>query len=139
MGASKLWRGRGHATRADVCVGNAEDIAEEEWALKLGIFPVCSLLLILFDSSSLLLLRRRRRGGSGVFQTDTCDIFMRARGFVMMSASPAASCIWHLAARVVRHAPTPAAGVRESSRSRQSAQQRSPAYDAARQRTSLRI
>ena len=28
-------------TRSEPCVGNAEDIAEEEWALKLGIFPVC--------------------------------------------------------------------------------------------------
>ena len=52
--------------RANVCVGNAEGIAEEEWALKLEIFPVCSVLLILFDSSSLLLLRRRLRGGSDV-------------------------------------------------------------------------
>ena len=52
--------------RSDLCVGNAEGIAEEEWALKLEIFPVCSVLLILFDSSSLLSLRRRLRGGSDV-------------------------------------------------------------------------
>ena len=53
-------------TRSEPCVGNAEDIAEEEWALKLGTFPVCSVLLILFDSSSLLLLRRRLRLRSDV-------------------------------------------------------------------------
>ena len=40
-GASKLLRGRGHATRADVCVGNGDGIAEEEWAIKLSSFPVC--------------------------------------------------------------------------------------------------
>ena len=31
---------RAHGT-SEPCVGNAEGIAEEEWALKLGIFPVC--------------------------------------------------------------------------------------------------
>ena len=41
-------------------------------ALKLGIFPVCGVLLILFDSSSLLLLRRRLRGGSDVSKTHAC-------------------------------------------------------------------
>ena len=28
-------------TRSEPCVGDGEGIAEEEWALKLGIFPVC--------------------------------------------------------------------------------------------------
>ena len=65
-GASKLLRGRGHATRADVCVGNAEDIAEEEWAIKLSSFPVCGSVVIFLDSSRRLLVRRRLRGGSDV-------------------------------------------------------------------------
>ena len=51
---------------SDLCVGRPDGIVQEDWAIKLGIFPVCSVLLILFDSSSFLLLRRRLRGGSDV-------------------------------------------------------------------------
>ena len=65
-GASKLLRGRGHATRADVCVGNGDGIAEEEWAIKLSSLPVCVLLVILFDSSLRLLVKRRLGSGSDV-------------------------------------------------------------------------
>ena len=37
-----------HMTRSEPCVGNAEGIAEEEWALELGIFPGLVVVLIFF-------------------------------------------------------------------------------------------
>ncbi len=105
---------------------------------------VWCVLLILFDSSSLLLLRRRLRGGSDVFQTHACDIFLRfARGAALRADVIAASSHLLFEARgkvnTLRHAPALAAGVGESSRTRQSAQQRSPAGYAERQRMSPRI
>ena len=40
--------GARRTTRSETCVGNAEGIAEEEWALKLGIFPGLVVVLIFF-------------------------------------------------------------------------------------------
>ena len=64
MEASKLvklfLRGREDGT-SEPCVGDAEGIAEEEWALKLGIFPGLVVVLIFLESSTRLLLRRRLR------------------------------------------------------------------------------
>ena len=58
MEASKLFlRGREDGT-SESCVGDAEGIAEEEWALKLGVFPVpCCCSFFLGSWRNLLLTR----------------------------------------------------------------------------------
>jgi len=40
--------GARRTTRSEPCVGNAEGIAEEDWALELGIFPGLVVVLIFF-------------------------------------------------------------------------------------------
>ena len=66
--------------RSNLCVSDAEGIAEEEWEAELGIFPVCRLLVILLGASSLLSLRRRLRGGSDVCWARRRAILLDCRG-----------------------------------------------------------
>ena len=40
--------GARRTARSETCVGNAEGIAEEEWAAQLGIFPGLVVVLIFF-------------------------------------------------------------------------------------------
>ena len=80
--------GARRTTRSDLCVGDAEGIAEEEWALELEIFPGLVVVLIFLESSTRLLLRRRLRLRSHVCWARRRAILFYARDQRAGATSP---------------------------------------------------